>query len=264
MLDIDHFKRFNDRYGHPAGDACLAQVAQALRKSLRRPGDLVARYGGEEFIVVLYKATSDHVAQAAERIRAAVEALDIPTRNPPSICVSRSAWAWPACALMKECIGSSPDPSGRSSPLPGQEPRTEPDLGCGGTSMNQSGALPSGIATAEIDEVLRSRSFWRLTLPGPLEWQFRLHVLARRLQQFQRSGWLALLIFDSFLLVDWLMAPDVLDYSMIVRLGVFTPFGVIALLLVNRFQPLVPQEQASKMVDWMTLISGWGQACAWR
>lgn len=124
--------------------------------------------------------------------------------------------------------------------------------------MSQSATLPSGIATAEIDEVLRSRSFWRLTLPGPLERQFRLHVLARRLQQFQRSGWLALLIFDSFLLVDWLMTPDVLGYSMIVRLGVFTPVGVLALLLVNRFQPLVPQEQASKMVDWMTLISGWG------
>lgn len=83
MLDIDHFKRFNDRYGHPAGDACLTQVAQALRKSLRRPGDLVARYGGEEFIVVLYKATPDHVAQAAERIRAAVEALDIPHEESP-------------------------------------------------------------------------------------------------------------------------------------------------------------------------------------
>lgn len=83
MLDIDHFKRFNDRYGHPAGDACLMQVAQALRKSLRRPGDLVARYGGEEFIVVLYKATPDQVAQAAERIRAAVEALDIPHQESP-------------------------------------------------------------------------------------------------------------------------------------------------------------------------------------
>lgn len=124
--------------------------------------------------------------------------------------------------------------------------------------MNQSATLPSGIATAEIDEVLRSRSFWRLTLPGPLERQFGLHVLARRLQQFQRSGWLALLIFDSFLLVDWLMAPDVLVYSVIVRLGVFTPFGVLALMLLRRFQPLVPLEQASKMVDWMTLISGWG------
>lgn len=125
--------------------------------------------------------------------------------------------------------------------------------------MNQSGTLPSGIATAEIDEVLRSRSFWRLTLPGPLERQFRLHVLARRLQQFQRSGWLALLIFDSFLLVDWLMAPDVLDYSMIVRLGLFTPLGVFALLLVHRFQARVLlQRQAPQLLDWMTLISGWG------
>jgi diguanylate cyclase (GGDEF)-like protein len=53
MMDIDHFKLYNDHYGHQAGDDCLKQVAKALETCLRRPGDLLARYGGEEFVALL-------------------------------------------------------------------------------------------------------------------------------------------------------------------------------------------------------------------
>lgn len=53
MLDVDYFKRFNDRYGHPAGDTCLQQVAQVIRGALKRPADIAVRYGGEEFTVLL-------------------------------------------------------------------------------------------------------------------------------------------------------------------------------------------------------------------
>lgn len=83
MLDVDHFKQFNDHYGHQAGDACLEAVAQALRQSVRRPGDLVARYGGEEFIVLLYRASAEQVQAAAERVRASVEALAVPHEGSP-------------------------------------------------------------------------------------------------------------------------------------------------------------------------------------
>jgi len=76
MLDIDQFKEYNDQYGHPAGDACLKRVAEALREMAHRPADLVARYGGEEFALVLPE-TGDG-ADVAEACRRAVETLNIP------------------------------------------------------------------------------------------------------------------------------------------------------------------------------------------
>ncbi len=75
MFDVDHFKKYNDRYGHPAGDDCLRQVAKVLQTQMRRPGDLVARYGGEEFIAVLPGADAETAAAVAERVRQALEAL---------------------------------------------------------------------------------------------------------------------------------------------------------------------------------------------
>lgn len=75
MVDVDHFKKYNDRYGHPAGDECLAQIAKVLRQTLRRPDDLVARYGGEEFIALLPQTEANYAVLVADRIRAAVEAL---------------------------------------------------------------------------------------------------------------------------------------------------------------------------------------------
>ena len=77
MLDVDHFKAYNDRYGHPEGDRCLARVAEAVSACLRRPGDLVARFGGEELIAVLPQAGADEALQAGERIRRAVESLQV-------------------------------------------------------------------------------------------------------------------------------------------------------------------------------------------
>lgn len=91
MLDVDHFKRYNDHYGHPMGDQCLARVAHALQDKLRRPGDLVARYGGEEFIAVL-PGTDEAAAQAAaERLREAVAHLQIPhaqSTTGPTVTIS--------------------------------------------------------------------------------------------------------------------------------------------------------------------------------
>lgn len=78
MIDVDHFKRYNDSYGHQAGDRCLQQIAAALEEVVHRPGDLVARYGGEEFAVILTSTDSSGACDVAQRILDRVAALAIP------------------------------------------------------------------------------------------------------------------------------------------------------------------------------------------
>ena len=78
LLDIDRFKAFNDRYGHPEGDVCLGSVAVAVGGVAQRPGDLTARYGGEEFAVILPNTDEGGASLVAERVRAAIEALALP------------------------------------------------------------------------------------------------------------------------------------------------------------------------------------------
>ena len=83
MMDIDFFKLYNDTYGHQAGDDCLKKVAHTIEKSLRRPGDLVARYGGEEFVAILSDTSQKGAFSLAEKVRASVEALEIPHQASP-------------------------------------------------------------------------------------------------------------------------------------------------------------------------------------
>ncbi|WP_175650322.1 sensor domain-containing diguanylate cyclase [Pseudomonas sp. Marseille-P9899] len=77
MLDIDFFKRYNDRYGHPAGDACLREVASALAGCIRRPPDLVARYGGEEMAIILPNTDVEGATVVAKLVLEALNRLDI-------------------------------------------------------------------------------------------------------------------------------------------------------------------------------------------
>jgi diguanylate cyclase (GGDEF)-like protein len=78
LCDIDFFKLYNDTYGHPAGDACLQQVADALKAAIKRPEDLVARYGGEEFAIILPYTSTKGAIEVAERIRMNVKQRQLP------------------------------------------------------------------------------------------------------------------------------------------------------------------------------------------
>jgi len=78
MIDVDHFKLFNDRYGHQAGDDCLRQIATALKACLKRPADLVARYGGEEFACILPDTSFHDAMGLGNELERKIRALHIP------------------------------------------------------------------------------------------------------------------------------------------------------------------------------------------
>lgn len=85
MIDIDHFKQLNDTFGHPAGDACLREVAQVLAASAARSSEWLARYGGEEFVVVLPSSTLDDARAVAQAMRASVERLRLVAPEPGGV-----------------------------------------------------------------------------------------------------------------------------------------------------------------------------------
>jgi diguanylate cyclase (GGDEF)-like protein len=105
MLDIDHFKAFNDHYGHGSGDTCLQAVAHALARAAMRPGDLVARYGGEEFVALLPNADAEAALAIARRMRQYVADLAIPHAHSdagPVVSVSIG------CATAIDCAAIQP------------------------------------------------------------------------------------------------------------------------------------------------------------
>jgi diguanylate cyclase (GGDEF)-like protein len=85
MCDVDHFKKYNDTYGHNEGDECLVKVAQALKSSLVRPGDFCARYGGEEFIIILPDTTAAGALLIAEKLLKNIRALEINHMSSPPL-----------------------------------------------------------------------------------------------------------------------------------------------------------------------------------
>jgi diguanylate cyclase (GGDEF)-like protein len=91
MVDIDLFKSFNDRYGHPAGDACLRAVSAAVQGVLHRPGDQAARYGGEEFAILLPGTDAAGAIKIANDVEAALRSLAIPHEASPHGIVTLSA-----------------------------------------------------------------------------------------------------------------------------------------------------------------------------
>lgn len=111
LADLDHFKRINDRWGHPAGDAVLIEAAERLRAALH-PGDLIARMGGEEFLIALPRCRPEEAESAARRLCAAIQSSPFQT----------SATAEPIAMTVSIGVALSTPETGRfGSPLPGQE-----------------------------------------------------------------------------------------------------------------------------------------------
>ena len=96
LIDADHFKRYNDRYGHVAGDACLREIATAIRACIRRPADLAARYGGEEFAVLLPQTDAAGARAMAQRIVEAVAALRLAHADAAPSCLVSVSVGWAA------------------------------------------------------------------------------------------------------------------------------------------------------------------------
>ena len=122
MVDVDHFKKFNDHYGHPAGDTCLHAVAQALRSVALRPADLVARYGGEEFAVLLPKTPRAGAQTMARRLLQAIQHLQMPHAASPTsrfVSVSIGVGCYDAQTL------SWTEPSAGSRLHPGPQHRAD-------------------------------------------------------------------------------------------------------------------------------------------
>ncbi|RXZ38287.1 diguanylate cyclase [Oxalobacteraceae bacterium CAVE-383] len=103
MIDVDYFKRYNDVYGHPQGDVCLAKVADAMQT--KRPGDFSARYGGEEFAVILTETDIKGAMIVAETIRKAIRDLNLPHSGNPTGFVTISIGV---CAMVPSSFGKGP------------------------------------------------------------------------------------------------------------------------------------------------------------
>ncbi|XCY75325.1 diguanylate cyclase [Pseudomonas sp. CBR-F] len=106
MIDVDHFKAFNDRHGHQGGDEALRTVAQVIEGNIRRPADLAARYGGEEFAVVLPHTDSQGARVIAEHIRSSVEHLPRVSGDtvPITVSIGLSTWTKNSRTTLEELL----------------------------------------------------------------------------------------------------------------------------------------------------------------
>jgi diguanylate cyclase (GGDEF)-like protein len=241
MIDIDHFKAYNDRHGHPAGDACLQAVAETLKDCLRQPEDLTARYGGEEFIALLGHTGLAAAVAAAERVRAAVAngttpvtvSLGVASARPGTPGITPAALIRLADQALYQAKAQGRD----------QVRASEPDQGLDGALSlplaywppAASTTLPeraddSGDNLVRAQALIDKRGSW-MRFPKDLEQQFLNDNAAGRLRYIVLSGVLSLIVFNGFLGIDYLMAPDVFDLAVQIRLGLFTPLAIAFLLL---------------------------------
>ena len=263
MIDIDHFKSYNDQHGHPAGDACLQSVADTLRECLRKPEDLVARYGGEEFIALLSHSDLAAAMAAAERVRAGVAggttpvtvSIGVASVRPGSDAVTPATLLAAADQALYQAKGDGRNTVRAADvhPRP-DDAQVVPDAVA--PLPVELARPPSAQDEVAVAQALIDRSCSWMRFPAALEQQFLNDGAPARLRYLVLSGVLSLIVFNGFLGVDYLMARDVFDLAVQIRLGVFTPLA-IALLLLGWFgRDWVLRTVPPLLVECLVLVSG--------
>jgi diguanylate cyclase (GGDEF)-like protein len=273
MIDIDHFKRYNDHYGHAQGDVCLQSVAKALGGHLRQPEGLIARYGGEEFVVVLPGASVEWAMAAAEQIRQAVADLKLAhdaspglkqvtlsigvacmraggLASPESLLAAADAALYKAKAAGRNAVAQS-DQRGATAYPPSGKPGT---MACVAPPV-------STPHDAALDELKRAsvkieRAWSPLRFPARLEAQFELDGAPARLTYFAIVAMIAFVVFNGFLLTDYLLAGDVFWLAVKVRMGFFAPFGLALLAMLSSGRAWMLRAWSTRMKESVIVLSG--------
>jgi diguanylate cyclase (GGDEF)-like protein len=271
LIDIDHFKLYNDHLGHVAGDQCIQAVTQALSTALRRPGDLLARWGGEEFVAVLHDSEAAQGQAAAQRVLAAVSQLQLlheASLTKPWVTVSIGVAAARASAagLSPESLIAAADTALYRAKSQGRDQVAVHEAArqgwpvvhaATGSLSEPPTAAPARTSQvhAEVMEDLE-RPWSTLRFPGELERQYQQAGAAYRLKDFLLTGLLALLVFNIFLPVDYLLAHDVWEMALWLRLGLFTPVYGAVIILCWFLQPWILQAIPPWVHEAVVVVSG--------
>ncbi len=274
MMDIDHFKSYNDHHGHTQGDLCIQAVASTLKRYLRQPEDLIARYGGEEFVAVLPGTSLAMAMAAAERIRQGVLALDLAHEASPGLkqvtlsigvaCLRADAAPASPVHLIACADGAlyKAKAHGRNVVLAFDRqdaPATQAPAGRTASPVIEAPAAQSAHdALHQVVEQTRAQMDHPgspLAFPRRLEQKFQQDGVFERLHYFAVCGLVAFVVFNGFLLTDYLLVQDVFWLAVKVRLGFFAPLA-LSLLYLCWFKRDWIMTKPPWLAEWLILISG--------
>lgn len=266
MLDVDHFKLYNDTYGHPAGDGCLKLVADVLAQVAKQEGGSAARIGGEEFVVLLPGRSMVDVQRAGQAVCDRVRAAKVPhgaSKVAAHVTVSvGGAWAQPSALVnldkARQAMVSRADAAlyeakdaGRNRVLVREEAKTtvvadapmhKADDHDGYQALDQAVmqvstqvaseaevlhmVSPSGDSLAELSALIKGRFLW-LRFNAPLEASYQGGQTGLRRRYLVISGVLGILAYNLYWLVNYQLIADVADWFRPRQLALF------ALVLAN-------------------------------
>jgi diguanylate cyclase (GGDEF)-like protein len=277
MIDIDHFKAYNDHYGHAQGDICIQMVAKAMTDCLRKPEGLVARYGGEEFAVVLPAASLAIAQAAAERIRQGVARQHIVHVGSPGsgeltlsigVACMQAGGADASAASLIACADAAlyqAKTQGRNAVVALDGPGPVPSAPAHIVSLDSVEPVGHTDSVRErIDTALTGidKPWSTLAFPSKLETQFLSDIAAERARYFAVCGLVAFVVFNCFLLTDYLLVSDVMDFAIKVRLGLFTPAATALLCALWFNREWVLRRWPPMVVETLVMLSGVGAAAS--